>query len=169
MNGLPTRNINIISISVFLLLNCFKSKIVLSLKQPLGIMHNKIFMTMEQTLENNDQRIVEILMNKCNKCEYESLWKNYLRRHVTTHSGEKSIKCDQCIYATSRAGDLRKHMTKHSGEKSNKCKQCNFASSNASNLKTHLKTHSGERPNKCNQCDYGFCQAGDLRKRMKMQ
>ena len=37
---------------------------------------------------------------------------------MKTHSGEKSNKCIQCDYVSSRAGDLRKHLKTHSGEKS---------------------------------------------------
>ena len=71
------------------------------------------------------------------------------RRHLKTHSGEKSYKCNQCDFASIEAHNLRNHLKAHSGEKSNKCNQCEFASSQAGNLKTHLKTHS-EKSNKCN-------------------
>ena len=33
---------------------------------------------------------------------------------------EKSNKCDQCDYAFSHTGDLRRHLKTHSGEKSKK-------------------------------------------------
>ena len=82
--------------------------------------------------------------NKCNQCEYASSEAGNLRRHLRTHSGEKSNKCNQCNYASSDASNLRNHLKTHSGEKSNKCNQCDFASSQASNLRAHLKTHSGE-------------------------
>ena len=67
-----------------------------------------------------------------------------LRRHLKTHSGEKSNKCNQCDYASSRAGDLRAHLKTHSGEKPNKCNKCDYASSQASNLKRHLMKHHGQ-------------------------
>ena len=58
-----------------------------------------------------------------------------------------SIKCNQCAYASSYAGNLKKHLKTHSGEKSNKCNQCDFASSHAGDLRRHLKTHGGEKSN----------------------
>ena len=77
--------------------------------------------------------------NKCNQCDYASSVAGSLKRHLKTHSGEKS-----CDYASSQAGNLRKHLKIHSGEKSNKCYQRNYASFCAGNLRRHLKTHSGE-------------------------
>ena len=32
-----------------------------------------------------------------------------LRKHLKTHSGEKSNKCNQCYFAYSNADNLRKH------------------------------------------------------------
>ena len=53
------------------------------------------------------------------------------------------------IDISSRAGDLRKHLTTHSGEKPSKCNQCDYASSRAGNLRKHLKTHRRENPQEC--------------------
>ena len=92
--------------------------------------------------------------HKCNQCEYTSSQQGNLRKHLKTHSGEKSNKCKQCNYASAYAGHLRTHLKRHSGEKPNKCNQCDYASSDASDLRTHLKVHSGEKSNKCYQCDF---------------
>ena len=62
---------------------------------------------------------------------------------------KKSNICNQCDYASSRAGNLKRHLTSHTGEKPNKCNQCHYASSRADVLKTHLKIHSEEKSNKC--------------------
>ena len=101
--------------------------------------------------------------NQCNQCDYAFIQAGDLRRHLKTHSGEKSKKCNQCDYASSRADVLRTHLKRHSGEKSNKCDQCDFASSYAWSLRDHMKMHSGEKSNKCNQCDYASSQAANLR------
>ena len=44
--------------------------------------------------------------NKCNQCDYASSEAGHLRRHLKTHSREKSYK----------AGNLRRHSKTHSGE-----------------------------------------------------
>ena len=88
-------------------------------------------LSMEQTLENyylglrdanvkilgeNTDNVIN--SNKCNQCEKAYSNAGNLRRHLKTHSGEKSSRCNQCNYASFYAGDLRKHLKIHSGEKS---------------------------------------------------
>ena len=64
---------------------------------------------MDQHLESN-YTIKSMLMeikdrehpNKCNQCEYSSSHVGTLRRHLKTHSGEKSIKGDQCDFVQTK-------------------------------------------------------------------
>ena len=116
---------------------------------------------MEPTIGNEDMSMnggsVESIVkksNNCNQCDSKFTTAGNLKRHFTTHSGEKLNKCSQCDFASSQAGNLRTHLKTHSGEKPNKCNQCDYASALAGNLKQHLKTHSGEKLNRCNQCNY---------------
>ena len=44
----------------------------------------------------------------------------------TTDNIIKSNKCNQCDYASVQKDDLRKHLKMQSGEKPNKCNQCDF-------------------------------------------
>ena len=74
-------------------------------------------------------RLTKLTPNKCNQCGFVSTKAGSLRKHLKTHSGQKSYKCNQCDFAASQAGSLRRHMKTHSGEKSNKCNQCDNASS----------------------------------------
>ena len=57
----------------------------------------------------------------------------------TTENVIRPNKCNQCDYASFQTGNLKKHLKTHSGEKSNKCNQCDFASYEKGNLRTHLK------------------------------
>ena len=49
-------------------------------------------------------------LSKCNQCDYASDWTSALRRHLKTHSGEKSNKCNQCGYASTQADNLTTHI-----------------------------------------------------------
>ena len=127
----------------------------------MGITQHRV--TMEQNLKNLNFGLQDanvkimkknidnvIKLHKCNQCDFASSHTGSLRRHLKTHSGEKSNKCIQCDYASVRASNLRTHMKTHGGKKTKKCNLCDFASHQAGNLRTHLKTHSGEKTNKCN-------------------
>ena len=64
------------------------------------------------------------------------------------HSGGKPNKCNQCDFASSRASDLRRHLKTHSGEKSHsgeKCSQCDFECSDPGSLRRHMKRHIVEK------------------------
>ena len=55
---------------------------------------------------------------------------------ILKKNGEKSN--NQCDYAPVRAEDLKRHLTTHRGEKSKRCNQCDFGSSYSSTLMEHL-------------------------------
>ena len=86
----------------------------------------RFMLMMGQILENTDfsENVVNVkasmIVKKCNQCKFSSNNASNLRRHLKTHSGEKSNKCNQCDYASSQASDLRRHLKTHSREKSNK-------------------------------------------------
>ena len=100
-----------------------------------------------KSLKKNTDNVIK--PNRCNQCGYASIQAGNLRRHLKTHSGDRSNKCNQFDFVSIQAGDLGNHLKTHSGEKSNKCNQCDFASIQAGDLRRHLKTHSGEKSNKC--------------------
>ena len=58
----------------------------------------------------------EILYSKCTRCDYACSRASSLRKHLKTHTGEKSFKCNKCDYASVLAGNLRRHLKTHSEE-----------------------------------------------------
>ena len=60
---------------------------------------------------------------QCEHCDFTSIQAENLRKHLKTHSGEKSNKCDITSF---QADNLMRHLKTHSGEKSNKGDQCDF-------------------------------------------
>ena len=63
-----------------------------------------------ETSKNKTKNYQDMLPNKCNQCDYASSQATHLRRHLKTHSGEKSNKCNQCDYATSYASAMKTHL-----------------------------------------------------------
>ena len=69
-----------------------------------------------QTKTESTTKKSKMVQIKCNQCHFTSSWPSALRRHLKTHSGEKSNKCHQCDFASSRTEYLRTHLKKHNEE-----------------------------------------------------
>ena len=52
----------------------------------------------EKILKKQTDNVINL--ESCNQCDYASSQKAHLRRHLETHSGEKSNKCNQCDFAS---------------------------------------------------------------------
>lgn len=53
----------------------------------------------------------------------------------------KYFNCPLCVYSTSRKADMKKHVQTHTGEKSFSCSYCNKQFIQKNNLKRHLLIH----------------------------
>ena len=115
----------------------------------------------KRRLNQHIQAVHEGALLRCKICNASV---KYLKSHIfAQHKQQTVFSCEQCKFSTKRKSNLRRHLRTHSGEKSNKCDQCDFASSEASDLRRHLKTHSGKKSNKCNQCMFASSYASVLR------
>jgi len=47
-------------------------------------------------------------LHKCDKCEFSTLWKSYMKVHQKIHTGEV-FKCSRCTYATPVRSQLQRH------------------------------------------------------------
>ncbi|KAL5457775.1 hypothetical protein EMCRGX_G035067 [Ephydatia muelleri] len=91
---------------------------------------------------------------------------HHKKRHMLTHTGERSHQCEQCGKAFSQQNNLKCHMLTHTGEKPHQCEQCGKAFSRQNNLKLHMLTHTGERPHQCEQCGKAFSRQQHLKRHM---
>ncbi|CAG5124839.1 unnamed protein product [Candidula unifasciata] len=105
----------------------------------------------------------------CDFCGRMFAKKEYLRRHIRIHTGERPYKCVICGHSFRRSHHLRRHEMTHTGEKPYACTECGKAFTRKQHLDRHYKTHTGEyhRTFKCPFCEKMFFRAHHRDKHMK--
>jgi len=89
----------------------------------------------EQCEEMGHNKIV------CKQCDYFSLTKRSLQRHIKTKHEGLRFNCHLCDFVSKAKRTLRSHTSfAHDGEVF-RCKQCGHSSNSSEALKGHLKTH----------------------------
>lgn len=65
-----------------------------------------------------------------------------------------SYQCYQCEYETKYRNDMRKHVRRYIGDMPFLCSYCDFKSVTKGNMLIHIRKHTGEKPYKCGFCPY---------------
>ncbi|KAK4296992.1 hypothetical protein Pmani_030559 [Petrolisthes manimaculis] len=94
----------------------------------------------------------------CPHCPSRFIQTNALRKHLLTHSREKTAlhRCILCPFSTSRKDTLILHMCSHAEEKSFPCKYCNVQFADIGALQVHIRTHAQEKLHQCSICPLTF-------------
>ena len=82
----------------------------------------------------------------CNICDYSSIRKYDMERHIeTVHEGIKSFQCNVCGYKTGHKSHLNRHVEGvHEKIKPFKCDFCDYSTKEKRYLKSHIKrVHEG--------------------------
>ena len=83
---------------------------------------------------------------KCNYCGFRFKRKDYLTKHIRTHTGERPYSCPKCGDKFTCATALKNHLFSHTGEKPFLCEYCGIQFNRLGNLKHHIKNiHFKER------------------------
>ena len=152
---------------------------------------NYPFMTDQSNIDNS-----EAASFNCDRCNYKTTRKEYLRIHKRSiHDGVK-YPCNECDYKATQSGSLLQHkLSVHDGVKY-QCAQCDYKARSPSKLNIHVREkHEGieypcvqcnhKEPNRkklnlhvksvhegvkysCNQCDYTNVSRNPLKRHQEM-
>ncbi|XP_045169858.2 zinc finger protein 112-like [Mercenaria mercenaria] len=104
----------------------------------------------------------------CSICGASFITNYKLKRHMTKHTGEKSVQCDLCGMGFSTRYNLSVHIQGvHKRENRFACQQCGKQFMTNYQLKVHTMKHSGERPYKCALCRAEYIERKELRRHLK--
>ncbi|XP_025091945.1 RE1-silencing transcription factor-like isoform X3 [Pomacea canaliculata] len=109
-----------------------------------------------------------ITFNSCEYCGRVFAKKEYLRRHVRIHTGERPYRCVVCQLSFRRSHHLRRHELMHTDVKPFGCHLCDKAFKQKQHLDRHLTSHSGEKPFACHLCEKAFTRKQHLDRHVKM-
>ncbi|XP_077486289.1 histone-lysine N-methyltransferase PRDM9-like isoform X3 [Amblyomma americanum] len=92
----------------------------------------------------------------CPVCAREFPKSSSVKKHMLSHTREKSHQCPECGERFGAANTLRHHRRMHSSDVSYKCATCGEGFGNWSNLKNHLWVHRDTKPFACAVCGREF-------------
>ncbi|XP_026685781.1 zinc finger protein 64 homolog, isoforms 3 and 4-like [Diaphorina citri] len=79
----------------------------------------------------------------CFICEYNTYYRESMRKHIRTHLGVKPFQCTICSYSAAQKNTLKRHLILHSGDLPFSCPLCDFVASRSYILTNHInKKHT---------------------------
>ncbi|XP_076437796.1 uncharacterized protein LOC143276982 isoform X2 [Babylonia areolata] len=100
--------------------------------------------------------------NSCQYCGRGFSKKEYLRRHIRIHTGERPYRCVVCQLSFRRSHHLRRHELMHTDIRPFSCQACDKAFKQKQHLERHLASHTDLRAFPCSLCDKAFKQKQHL-------
>ncbi|CAG4959122.1 unnamed protein product [Colias eurytheme] len=99
---------------------------------------------------------------KCVHCDKFFDNRDTLKVHLKEHV-KKCYICETCGRVFTRKDYLHKHMNTHTGVKQYACTYCDFRANQKTALTIHIRKHTGERPYSCDVCPQKCTSSSNLR------
>ena len=93
----------------------------------------------------------------CDVCDYKTIYKIGLKKHLNIHSNLKQFECNICDYKTNYDRNLKLHKDSvHLGLKPYECDKCEKTFTQNTHMKTHKNRVHNENPMICDHCTETF-------------
>lgn len=102
----------------------------------------------------------------CTYCSKKFPDNAQLKRHTSTHTGERKHICVICGMAFITKNKLKLHYASHSNARPFPCLSCTAAFKTRNNLRQHAQTH-GNRNYECPVCHFAYLTNQQMRKHVK--
>lgn len=106
---------------------------------------------------------------QCPECSKRFVFLGDMRRHMFTHSEDRTVSCSLCPKKFKTNACLRQHMRKHDDVKPFSCDECGKKLKTRNGFRIHLRIHSGEKPFKCKLCSCRCTTSGELLNHMRVR
>ena len=91
---------------------------------------------------------------QCDQCNYQTLQKASLEKHIITHHDNIRYPCNLCDYKATQRGSLKIHReSKHEGAQF-PCEFCGKVFSLKQTQRNHTEYTHGQKRHKCDNCEY---------------
>lgn len=97
----------------------------------------------------------------CTICNHAAINSYNLRRHMLTHTEQRSFECNIC-HKTFRENYANDHMKTHQDVRKHKCQVCGKKFKRAYALKQHMFQHGGAPEHNCDICGKAFSRTDKL-------
>ena len=111
------------------------------------------FIPLKDTFDNKKRLHRSIGTLKCEKCDYETLFKDSFRKHILYKHGEREIMCDQCHKKYFTKSHLKEHIEGAHG-KGEQCSLCDFKTTRKRNIEKHIAMAHFPKSLLCSECSY---------------
>ncbi|KAA0202136.1 hypothetical protein HAZT_HAZT010222 [Hyalella azteca] len=119
--------------------------------------HTDLSVVFSNHMKKHELKSQKLVRGKhpCPHCSFRSANRNYLKRHISRHTGVDLFECPHCSYKTALKKSYLEHVRNHRGQR-HTCETCGYSTAYETSYKRHLLTHDKSNLLRCryNGCNF---------------